>query len=365
MVYRTDHVGSLIRPNQLLDARDGYHAGRIGRDELVRAEDSAIRDALDMERQAGIDIFSDGEMRRDAWMTGFSAAVEGFVSEYPTVEQRKPDGTMVPVVVHYKPIQERLRQVKRLTEHEVTFLKEHAPGPFKITMPSPSGIARRVYRPGISHQAYPTQEELQQDLVGIISGEMLQLASEGVAYVQLDLGFNVYVDNERFEELERAGNNPEEALKRDIAADNSCYDLLPDGVIRAMHLCRGSRTSWSGGTGGYDWLAERLFDQLHVDRFLLEYDTERSGGFEPLRYMPKGKITVLGLVSSKAPQLEKQETLLRRIEEAAKFCPIDQLALSPQCGFQGAADRDGAHMTIDEQRRKLELVVETARKVWG
>ena len=126
-------------------------------------------------------------------------------------------------------------------------------------------------------------------MVGIISGEMLQLASEGVAYVQLDMGFNAYVMNERFEEFKRAGNNPEEALTRDIAADNRCYDLLPDRVIRAMHLCRGSRTSWGGGTGGYDWLAERLFDQLHVDRFLLEYDTERVGGFEPLRFMPKEK----------------------------------------------------------------------------
>ena len=148
MVYRTDHVGSLTRPAQLLDARDGFHAGRIGKEELVHAEDSAIRDALEMERQTGIDIFSDGEMRRDAWMTGFSAAVEGFVSEYPAIQQQKPDGTMVPVIFHYKPVQERLRQVKRLTELEVTFLRQHAPGPFKITMPSPSGIARECLPAG-------------------------------------------------------------------------------------------------------------------------------------------------------------------------------------------------------------------------
>ena len=365
MVFRTDHVGSLTRPDLLLDVRDSYHAGRIGRDELVNAEDAAILDALAMERNIGIDILSDGEMRRDAWMTGFSAAVEGFVTDYAPVEQRKPDGTIVLVIGHHKPVRERLKQVSRFTEHEVAFMNEHAPGPFKITMPSPSGIARSGYLPGISNYAYPTREELQHDLVEIISAEMLQLTSEGVAYIQLDMGFSVYVINERFEEFERAGSNPEYELQRDIAADNLCYDLLPPTIIRAMHLCRGSRTSWSGGIGGYDWLAERLFDQLHVDRFLLEYDTERAGGFEPLRFMPKGKVAVLGLVSSKAPGLEKQEALLRRIDEASKFCPIDQLALSPQCGFQGAADRDGAHMTIEEQRRKLELVVETAHKIWG
>jgi 5-methyltetrahydropteroyltriglutamate--homocysteine methyltransferase len=162
------------------------------------------------------------------------------------------------------------------------------------------------------------------------------------------------------------GVDAETALAEDIAAENACYDAVRrNGVTLAMHLCRGSRSAITRGRGGYDWLAEHLFDRLHVDRFLLEYDSERVGGFEPLRHVPKGKTAVLGLVSSTDPRLEAQDDLLRRIERASKFCPIEQLAISSQCGFQGSGSRDGAHMTIDDERRKLDLIADTARKVWN
>jgi 5-methyltetrahydropteroyltriglutamate--homocysteine methyltransferase len=363
--YRTDQVGSLIRPPELLDARDAYKAGRIDREELRRVEDAAILDALEKQRQIGIEIFTDGEMRRDAWQTDIMQAVEGFADEYPIAEQRLPDGSVARVQMHTKPVRARLRQTRRLTAHEVQFLTQHAPGPFKVTMPAASFVAGLAYQPGVTDQAYPSPEELQQDVVALIRGEMQALVDDGVSYVQLDEGFVRYVSEEFLQGLRQAGRDPERALEADIAAENACYDAVPrDRVTVAMHVCRGNRVR-TGGVGSYDWLAERLFGALHVDRFLLEYDSERAGSFEPLRFLPKGKTAVLGLVTTKDGRLESQDDLLRRIEEAARYCPIDQLALSPQCGFQSAAMRDGAFMTMDEQWRKLELVVDTARKVWG
>jgi 5-methyltetrahydropteroyltriglutamate--homocysteine methyltransferase len=363
-IYRTDQVGSLVRPVKLLDARDAVRAGRITRDQLRKIEDEAILETLEMQRQVGIDVFSDGEMRRDAWMTNFSESVEGFVNDYPVIENKRPDGTPVRVEMHYKAVRGKLRQVRRL--NDAAFMLLHSPGSFKVTMPSPSNLTRTCYQPGITDVAYPTLEQLHSDTVTIVRGEMEALKKEGVRYLQLDEGFVRYALESAHADARAKGIDLEKQLAEDIAADNSCYEAVQgDGMTTAMHLCRGSRVRWHHGVGHYDWLAERLFNALHVDRFLLEYDTDVVGGFEPLRFMPKGKVAVLGIVSSKEAQLEKQDDLIRRIEDAAAYCPIEQLALSPQCGFQAAADRDGAHMSYDAERRKLELIVDTARKVWG
>lgn len=362
--YPTDQVGSLLRPPRLLDARDAYKAGRLSLDDLRQHEDQAILDALAMQRQVGIAIYSDGELRRDAWQTGISQAVEGFVDEYPVVEQPTLDGGTRRVEMHFKAVRGKLRQLRRIAGHEATFLKQHAGGPFKITMVSPSSLVKSSYQPGVTDQAYPSREALHADLVAIVRGELQALAAEGVTYVQLDEGFTTYVRDGWREQVRQAGGDPEALLAADIAADNACYDALPAGqVTRAMHLCRGSRTSASGTSGGYDWLAERLFDALHVDRFLLEYDTERAGGFEPLRFVPRGKTVVLGLVTTKTGAIESQDDLRRRIDEAARYVPLEHLALSPQCGF--ASTHQGNMLTPDDQWRKLELVVDTARKVWG
>lgn len=363
-LYRTDQVGSLLRPPALLDARDAYRAGELPLAGLRAQEDAAVLDALALQQQAGVSIFTDGEMRRDAWQTVFSQAVDGFVEDYPQREVQRPDGNTGVVQMHGKAVIKKLRRHRRLTGTDAQFLGRHSPGPFKITMPSPSVVVRFGYQRGITDVAYPTREELHADATAVVRDEMLALVEDGAAYVQLDEGFNSYVDPDWRADIERDGRSPMDTLASDIAADNACYDAVEGQMTRAMHLCRGSRLTWAHGPGTYDWLAERLFDQLHVDRFLLEYDTEIVGGFEPLRFVPKGKVVVLGLVSSKEAELESQDVLLRRIDEAAKFCPIDQLALSTQCGFQGAAMRDGAHMTIEQERRKLELIVETARKVW-
>jgi 5-methyltetrahydropteroyltriglutamate--homocysteine methyltransferase len=364
--YRADQIGSLIRPARLLDARDDYKAGKIGRDAVRAVEDDCVLEVLKLQQDAGMPIFTDGEMRRDAWQTNFSEAVDGFEDTYPIREVERADGTRVKMQMHTKAINGKLKQNRRLAKADAEFLRKHAPGPFKITMPSPAVVARNSYKKGVTDKAYPDTGELRRDIGEIVVGEMKALIAEGAAYLQFDEGFTIYAEPERMKTMEGVRENPEQALEEDIALENACYDAVRrDGLTLAMHLCRGSRSSLTRGRGGYDWLAEHLFHRLHVDRFLLEYDNnERVGGFEPLRHVPKGKVAVLGLVSSTDPQLESQDELLRRIEQASAFCPVEQLAISSQCGFQGSGSRDGAHMTIDDEKRKLELIADTARKVW-
>lgn len=362
--YRIDQIGSLVRPAKLLDARDDFKAGKITREALRGVEDEAVLGVLKMQQEIGVPVFTDGEMRRDAWQTNFSEAVEGFEASYPIREMTREDGTQVRLQMHTKAINGKLKQVRRLAQNDAEFLKKHSPGPFKITMPSPAVIARNSYKKGVTDKAYPDVAELRSDIREIVQGEMKALVADGAAYLQCDEGFTIYAEPDR---MKATGiDNPEKALEEDIALENTCYDSVRrEGLTLAMHLCRGSRASFARGKGGYDWLSEHLFHRLHVDRFLLEYDSERVGGFEPLRNVPKGKVAVLGLVSSTNPALEKQDDLLRRIEAASKFCPVEQLAISSQCGFQGSASRDGAHMSTDQQRRKLELIANTARKVWN
>ncbi|HEV2572619.1 MAG TPA: cobalamin-independent methionine synthase II family protein [Beijerinckiaceae bacterium] len=364
--YRCDQVGSLLRPPYLLDARDDFKAGRIDRAALRAAEDKAVLDVLQVQKDAGMAIFTDGEMRRDSWQTVFSEAVDGFEENYPLREFKRPDGSVARLQMHTKAITGKVRQKKRLADVDAAFLRQHAPGPFKITMPSPAMTARQSYRRGDTDKAYPDADELRSDIGGIVTGEMRALAGEGCAYIQLDEGFTIYADPARLTVMTEEGLDADQALEEDIALENACYDAVRrPGLTLAMHLCRGSRSGFMRGKGGYDWLAERLFDRLHVDRYLLEYDSDKVGGFEPLRHLPKGKVAVLGLVSSTNPRLETRDELLRRIESAIQHCPIERLAISSQCGFQGAATRDGAHMSFDDQRRKLERIGEVAQEVWG
>jgi methionine synthase II (cobalamin-independent) len=364
--YRTDHVGSMVRPERLLDARDLFQAGKLSREELTRVEDECILEALDLQRAAGMAVLTDGEMRRDAYTTDQYDAIKGFVDEWPIVEQTRPDGNKVMVEMHNKAVRSKLRQIRRLAQHEAAFLQQHAGGVYKITMPTP------VRSPGQVQRDIPTPyaswDEIQQDIVDIFRDEMVALAREGVPFLQMDKVPTTYLNAEMRAGLQQRGIDPVQALAKEIDYENACFDAVraefPD-VVLAMHLCRGNRTSWVGGSGAYDLAAEQLFTGLHVDRFLLEYDTERAGGFEPLRFVPKGRIVMLGLLSTKTNHLESKDDLLRRIDEASKFIPVNQLAIGPQCGFQSAANRDGANMSIDEQRRKMERIVEVAREVWG
>jgi 5-methyltetrahydropteroyltriglutamate--homocysteine methyltransferase len=332
-----------------------------------------------MQRQAGIDVLSDGEYRRSNWAGDFVDAMEGYVHADPPIrfqwklgegEQPAPEETMrdIRAVAGQGAlvVGEKLRQRRRLTEHEVGFLKEHAQGPFKITLPAPSYVVARGYKPGVTDRAYPTRQALVDDVVKIYAAEVEALAKEGVPYIQLDNPhYPDYIEEKRLAQWRSIGIDPDQAILQDIAADNAAFaGIDPQRFTRALHICRGNgRSSWHT-QGGYERIAERVFQGLsNVDVFLLEYDSDRAGGFEPLRFMPKGKTVVLGLITTKSGSLETQDMLLSRIEEASKYVATEDLALSPQCGFASMAQ--GNLLTDDEQRRKLELIAQTAARVWG
>jgi 5-methyltetrahydropteroyltriglutamate--homocysteine methyltransferase len=358
---RADLVGSLLRPPGLLHARGRFRRGEIGAEELSVAEDTSIAGALGKLRDIGYPVATDGEMRRDAWLTGVSQAVHGFAGEYPVSELRQADGTVVRVEMHTKPVVARLRKDGRFTEREFTFLRGNAGSLFpKITMPSPAYLARACFLEG---GGYASQEELLADFTEVIRSEAAALRADGAGYVQLDEGFVLLAIRSAWDALSASGADLRARLQRDIEAENACHDELAGAAVRAIHICLGNRTNFNATVGGYDRIAEQVFTELHADRFLLEYDSGRSGDFSPLRFVPEGKVAVLGLVTTKDARLEKPDDLLRRIDEAARYCPLERLALSPQCGFYHGAD--DATMTLDDQWRKLELIVEVARRAWA
>jgi 5-methyltetrahydropteroyltriglutamate--homocysteine methyltransferase len=370
--YRADHVGSLLRPPELIEARTAHAGGRIRLEQLREIEDRAILDALEMQRQVGLDILSDGEYRRSWFSAAFADSIEGIMRDPDAVFTpswqgefgEQADATAEEIGFGEQVVGAKLRQVRRFTAHESGFLKQHAPGPFKITMPGVMTRAMTWYKPGITDKFYPTLEDMIHEIVGMLQNEVKALIAEGENYIQLDsLRYVIQLADPNVRQRMTA-EDFDKALDETIAIDNSTLrDARGLEVTVGLHMCRGNiRSAWRT-SGGYDAIAEKAFGCLNVDRFLLEYDTERAGGFEPLHFVPPGKTVVLGLISSKAPQLESQDDLLRRIDEAARYVPIENLALSPQCGFASTAP--GNQLTHEEQRRKLELVVDTARKVWG
>jgi 5-methyltetrahydropteroyltriglutamate--homocysteine methyltransferase len=361
--HHADHVGSLLRPRRLLHVRAGNLEGRISTDALRAEEDLAISAALDKQREIGLNILSDGEMRRGSWLTDMADAVEGFVPDKVILEWKGPGGGAEGSTANA--VGAKLRKRRKMTGQELPFLKKSAGAPFKITLPAPSNFVLASYKQGITEPFYPTHADLLEELVEIVRDEIRWLVSEDVTYIQLDAPYySHFLDPRVREQMHRAGLDPDEEFDKSIAGDNEALREIPrDKVTRAFHVCRGnSRSRWYA-EGGYEAIAERLFGALDTDVFLLEYDTERCGGFTPLRLVPRGKTVVLGLVTTKEAMLESQEALRRRIDEAAKFVPIENLALSPQCGFASVAA--GNLLSEDDQWRKLELVVETARKVWG
>jgi 5-methyltetrahydropteroyltriglutamate--homocysteine methyltransferase len=377
--YRADHVGSLLRPPEVLEAHAAFGARGISREQLKEVEDRAILAALELQRQVGLDVLSDGEYRRGNWAGDFISSVDGYVrAEVPIhfdwrlPEQigRQSEGTVREALAAMPQqagmvVGARLAQKQRLTGHEVPFLKERAAGPFKVTLPAASYIVGRGWKPGVTEHAYPTRWDLMQDVVSILRAEVEALQAEGVPYIQIDNPhWPDYIPADRREAWKAIGVDPDHALDEDVRGDNMVVAGLDRSrVTLATHICRGNgRSAWHT-VGGYEPIAEKVFGGLEADRFLLEYDSDRSGGFEPLRFMPAGRHVVLGLVTTKVGDLESADDLRRRIDEAAKYVPLDNLSLSPQCGF--ASVEAGNLLTWDDQQRKLELVVETARKVWG
>ena len=355
--YRADHVGSFLRPAELVDARhnDAAH------DTVHALEDRHILRLLDRQRELGLDVVTDGELRRSNFMSDLWDAVDGF--DFGDAVARTWSGAKVSSVTGV--VNRKLVQRRALTGPELPFLQKHVTGPFKMTMPSATQFPAIAYKRGITDKVYPTQSDLLWDIAGIIKSEMKMLADAGVPYLQIDAPrYSYYIDPKwRAWLRDEFRVDPDAALDEAVQVDNACFDAARRaGVTVAIHLCRGNNRSHWYAEGGYDAIAEKIFSQLHVDRFLLEYDDQRSGGFEPLRFVPRGKIVVLGLVSSKLAQLESADDLRRRIDEASKFVPLDELALSPQCGF--ASTMEGNLLSEDDQWAKLKLVVDTARAVW-
>jgi 5-methyltetrahydropteroyltriglutamate--homocysteine methyltransferase len=362
--YRADHVGSFLRPQDLLEAR-GNAASDPGR--LRALEDKHIRGILEKQRELGFDLFTDGELRRRNFMSDFTDAVEGFdfgdavARTWAAGGAKGPEVSKVAGVVTSK-----LRGVRPLTGHELSFLKEHSPGAIKMTLPSATQFPAISYKWGISDAVYKDPSALLWDIVEIMKTELSRLSADGVRYIQIDAPRYSYFIDPKWRDWIRAEMKvePDALLEESIRADNACFEAARrPGVTLAMHLCRGNNRSHWYAEGGYDSIAEKLFNTMAVDRFLLEYDDARSGSFEPLRFIPSDKTVVLGLVSSKRPELEGSDGIARRIDEASRYVPLDKLALSPQCGFASTAE--GNLLTEDEQWAKLRLVVDTARRVWG
>jgi 5-methyltetrahydropteroyltriglutamate--homocysteine methyltransferase len=360
---RADHVGSFLRPAELKQARIDHQEGRLTLDELRSIEDRAIDTVLAMQHEVGVDVSSDGEFRRGGWATDFSEAVDGYVQGNPAV------------TVFNRPrpiIGEKLRAHGRLTAHEAGYLVQHAARPFKMTMPAPSYVLARGYQPEVTDRVYGSRAAALFDVASIVRAEIEALVAEGVPYIQLDNPhYPDYLMADRNAAWRSAGVDPDAAIVEDIEADNLALAAIPRGrgVVAAMHLCRGNvgrgpdeAPVWHT-SGSYEAIAERVFGGVQVDRWLLEYDGERAGDFSPLRYMPPDRTVVLGLVTTKSGVLESRDDLLRRVDEASRYVDTEQLALSPQCGF--ASTLPGNPLTSDEQKRKLELVVATAREVWG
>jgi 5-methyltetrahydropteroyltriglutamate--homocysteine methyltransferase len=370
IVYRADHVGSLLRPPALLQARTNPSTTR---EQLTKLEDACILDVLDRQKRAGLKIFTDGELRRAGFMSDFYESVDGL--DQGGEITRNWSGASAPIGGTSGALAAKsglagvavgkIVQTRRLTRHEVEFLERHAPGDIKVTLPTANQFPAICYKKGVSDRAYRSHSEFLWDIVPIIKREIDALVAEGVKYVQIDAPrYSYYIDPKWRQHIQQEmGMDPDAALDEAIRADNACLEgARRSGVTFAMHLCRGNNRSQWYASGGYDPIAEKLFNQIDVDLFLLEYESERAGTFDPLRFVPRAKGVVLGLVSSKLPALEPQDALVRRIEEASRFVPIENLALSPQCGFASAME--GNLLTEDDQWRKLELVVDTARRVW-
>ena len=364
--FRADHVGSLLRPAALLEARDRHAEGRISADELRAAEDDAIRDVVRMQEEVGLQSATDGEFRRASWHMDFIYGIDGIskAEDDLKVQFHNPEGTIEFTPAALK-IDGRLGIGETIFGDHFQFLQETAEGVTpKLTIPSPSMVHYRGGAAAIDPDVYPDQDEFWRDLTAAYGEQVRRVAELGCTYLQFDDTSLAYLnDPKQRQMMSERGEDAEHLHQSYIRHINEALADRPEGLTVTTHMCRGNfRSSWVA-EGGYDFVAEALFGELGVDGFFLEYDDPRSGGFEPLRFVPKGKMVVLGLVTTKRGELESKDELKRRIEEASQFVDLDQLCLSPQCGFSSTVE--GNVLTYEEEVDKLRLIVETAREVWG
>jgi len=372
-VARTDHIGSLLRPQSLIDAFTSFARKEMSAAAFEKAQDDAIRAVVAQQEAHGIPVVSDGEYRRLNWQVSFSEVAgwdlwetswKGFLKNPLNLSPgEKPLTKGGDAVVSYRtPATARLKLVKSFPLAELKFLKSVAKKPVKITLMGPDRVCQMCDLEN-SRAIYKGADDFLADVVAIQRQMVDELAAAGCDYVQIDEpSFTGYVDPPTLERMRAKGEDPLANLRRAIDADNKVIAGVKGRAITALHICRGNRASMWHREGKYDAIAEAVFGGLKYDRLLLEYDTERAGGFEPLRFVPKGVVAVLGLITTKSGQVETVDALRRRIDDAARFLPLEQLALSPQCGF--ASGIAGNLLTEDEQWRKLDAMAETARKVW-
>jgi 5-methyltetrahydropteroyltriglutamate--homocysteine methyltransferase len=374
---RTDNVGSLLRPARWKEARRKFDEGTLDKDSFARLEEDCVRDLVRLQESIGLEVVTDGEISRLNFQDSFGLSVAGFDTARESVksqEKRAEGGTALKrwdipdlhgpgtPVVHRRPAVARLTLARNVPLEEYRRVKPIATRPVKVTLIGPDRVAQRFDRQG-SKAVYPRIEDFMADLVAVQRRMVAELVEAGCPYVHIDApGYTAYVDEPSLREMRARGEDPWENFGRSLKADAAVIEGFP-GTVFGLHLCRGNQRSMWHREGTYDAIAERLFNELPHDRFLLEYDSPRAGSFAPLRFMPKGKVVVLGLISTKVPLLEPVDELKRRIDEAAKYVPLEYLALSPQCGF--GSDAVGNLIGEDDQKRKLELMVETARQVWG
>ncbi len=358
--FRADHVGSLLRPRELLQAREDREAGRIPAEELRAIEDRAVRDVVKMQEDIGLQGITDGEFRRHDWVVDFKYQLGGVekLGNVIKVPFEAEGGRIDWQFVEYRV--DKLSLDRTIFADDFKFLKAATTRTAKITLPSPSMMHYPAGR-GIDRKVYPDMELFYADLAAVYARQIDGLAKLGCTYLQLDDTSLAFLNDPKRRAM--LGNDADKQHLRYIKLFNDATANRPADMAICTHLCRGNYKSGWMASGSYEHVAEALFTQLNVDGFFLEFDDERSGGFEPLRFVPKGKMVVLGLVTTKKAELESKDTLKRRIDEAAKFVPIEQLCLSPQCGF--ASTSEGNALTIDEEIAKLRLVAETAREVWG
>src|SRR3954462_8801921 len=368
--FRADHVGSLLRPENLLDARARYAAGEIDAAELRGVEDEAIADVGRMQGDIGLRTVTDGEFRRASWHMDFIYAIDGVskvTDENIVVHFRNADGTIdfTPAGLHVDgPLS--IDEQEPIFGRDFGYLQSVVGGGQtpKLTVPSPSMVHYRGGAAAIDPAVYPDEDAFWEALSAAYASQVRGIAAQGCTYLQFDDTSLAYLnDPAQRAELAAQGRDAEHLHERYIRQINKALAGRPDGLTVTTHMCRGNFGSWWVAGGGYDFVAEALFGGLEVDGFFLEYDDARSGGFEPLRFVSPGKRVVLGLVTTKRGELESKDGLKRRIEEASRFVPIEQLCLSPQCGFSSTVE--GNAVTYDDELAKLELVVETAEEVWG
>jgi 5-methyltetrahydropteroyltriglutamate--homocysteine methyltransferase len=361
-MFRADHVGSLLRPQELKNAFRDIGRGTITQNQFAEIMDRSIREAIRMQGDAGLKSITDGEFRRGSWFFGFVQAVDGLTVKDSLFDFRDSSGGHATFQTAY--VEAKLRRTRGITTDEFSFAKANTGHTPKVTMPTPSLVHFFRLDQAMDRSVYPDPEEFWTDLIAVYREELAALAALGCRSVQLDeVPIAMMCDPNVRAKVQKAGIDPNELLDTYIDAINAIARRRPDGMTLALHLCKGNYKGHWMAEGSYEAISEKLFNEAEVDTFFLEYESERAGNFEPLRHVPKNKNVILGLISSKTPQLEKLDALKRRIEEAGRFIALDQAGVSPQCGF--ASSVGGNPLSIDDERHKLHLVVDLARAVWG